>query len=277
MMTSVHPVPESAPEPGLGPDGEGRQHTRQGPAQEQNAQKRKSDNDDNSGERDVPAKRSKSTEQGLDSSNISANTLLDLASSSTLKDICINVLRDEIAGPTLRDELLSRTQNILACCRAEAMKERNMIINAAGEAIDQFCWATIIERKRECMIDDWPRILHPFLYKIKMLQERGPLCRGSEMAWGALIKVASLCIHDWCDSDLRISGFGEEDCDEFHEQVDELMLVICKAQKENGNFLWLRGGRMEEILLLQRKAGKFGGDGQLTYRYKSSLLFLKQL
>ncbi|KAI1736249.1 hypothetical protein F4680DRAFT_469125 [Xylaria scruposa] len=276
-MTFVHPVPKAALEPGLGPDGEGRQHTRNEAAQEQSAQKRKSDDDDNSAERDVQAKRSKSTEQGLDSLNISANNLLDVASSLTLRDICINVLRDEIAGPRLREEFLSRTQDILACCRAETMKERNAIINAAEEAINEFRWTTIIENKRECQIDDWPRTLLPFLYRIKTLHEREPLCRGSEMAWEALIKVASLCIHDWCDSDLRISGFGEEDCDEFHEQVDELMLVICKMQKEKENFSWLRNGRMEEIQLLQRKAGKFGGDGQLTYRYKSTLLFLEQV
>ncbi|KAI0436896.1 hypothetical protein F4803DRAFT_540685 [Xylaria telfairii] len=96
-------------------------------------------------------------------------------------------------------------------------------------------------------------------------------------AWGALIQVASLCIHNWDDGELKISGFGEKDCDEFHDQIDELMRVICEAQKESGNVSWLRNGRMEEIQSLQQKAADTSCDRPYTYRYKSTLLFLGRL
>lgn len=173
-----------------------------------------------------------------------------------MKDICSVVLRDENAGSKLRDELLSRTQDILAYCRAEAREERDAIIDDANLALQEMMEMAIRERKCMCNCDYWPMTLEPFLYRIQKLHERGPLSNAAEMAWGALIQVASLCIHDWDDGELRISGLGEADCDGFHDHVDELMRVICEAQKESENVSWLRNGRMEEIQSLQQEATK---------------------
>ncbi|KAI1172803.1 hypothetical protein F4777DRAFT_560210 [Nemania sp. FL0916] len=278
-MAFEHSVSKAMPQPGPAVDAEGRQQTRQEAArkdaQEQGVQKRKSDDNDDSGARDVQAKRSKGTEEGLDSSNVSAETLVGVVSSQTLRDICIKALRDETAGPTLRDELQSRAQDILASCIAEGIKERNEIMGGALEALRNFREIIMAEHKSRCEIEDVTGVLGPFLDRTQQLHERGPCFRGSGMAWEALIEVTDLCIHDWAnDGELRFYGFGEEDCDGFHEEVDDLMLAICEAQKKSENFSWLQGGRIEEIRALQKKAGQ---GKPLTYRYKRTILFLEQL
>jgi hypothetical protein len=201
-------------------------------------------------------------------------TLLDLVSLSTLKKICAEVLGDRTTGARLKEELLSCTQDILANSRAEAIKERNAIISEAHGAIRKLISTAMEETKGMCECEDWPSVLFPRLRRIKALSNRGSLVRGPERAWEALIKVAALCIYDWEGGDLRISGFGEEDCDEFHNEVDELMLLICEAQKQSGKVEWLRDSKKEEIRDLQEKAEK-GGGGPCTYRYQSTLEFLE--
>lgn len=76
---------------------------------------------------------------------------------------------------------------------------------------------------------------------------------GPELAWEALIEVVPFCMYQWDEANVSAQGDGEEDCDEFHDKVDRVMLVICKAQKQNGKVAWLLNGRREEVWNLQER------------------------
>ncbi|KAI0813227.1 hypothetical protein GGR55DRAFT_676877 [Xylaria sp. FL0064] len=203
-------------------------------------------------------------------------TLLCLVSSSDLKEICAKVLEDETGVAKLREELLSCTEDILARSRAEAREESLAITYEARQRLYDFTKTTRKECKSMCEIEDWAAQSSPLFHRIKDLHNRGPLAEGPEMAWRALLKVTALCIHKWEGAELRFSGFGEEDCDQFHERADALMLLICESQKENGKTWWLSDGRKEEILRLQQKAEENEGK-PFPYRYECALEFLEQL
>ncbi|KAI1421529.1 hypothetical protein F5Y12DRAFT_767182 [Xylaria sp. FL1777] len=273
-MSSSCPVPKSAL--GLGPDpDQDRRHLCQDVVDAPSGQKRRID-DHNSNEKiDLQVKRPKVIEQYDGVPNPTAETLLELASSPALKKICLEVLSDKIAGEKLREELLLCTQDILAQSRAEADKERREIVAEADRKIREVV-ETAWQNKRWCECDYWPRALDPSFRRIKALHDRGSLAEGPEMAWKALIKVTAFCIHDWDDGELKISGRGEEDCDEFHDDADELMLRICKAQEKNGKVSWLKDGRKEEIRGLQEKAEAQNDRESYTYRYLNTLGFLEQ-
>ncbi|KAI3328683.1 hypothetical protein F4824DRAFT_482658 [Ustulina deusta] len=276
-MSSKYPVPKSALGLRSEPDQGGGQRLCQEVAQEQSRPKRGNNDQNNDRRTDVvQVKRPKITESDDDAPDITTEALLDLVSPSALKKICAKVLEDETAGAKLRQELLSCTRDILAHSRHEADKERGAIIDAADRAIEEMVEHAIMKTKYMCNCDDWPSTLSPLFRRIKALHNRGSPARGPEMAWKALIKVAAYCIHDWDDGELRISGFGERDCDEFHDEVDDLMLLICKAQKQNGKVEWLRNGRKEEIQNLQDIA-KDDKDKPCTYRYLDTLEFLEEV
>ncbi|KAI1284004.1 hypothetical protein F5Y07DRAFT_348421 [Xylaria sp. FL0933] len=243
---------------------------------EQNGQKRDGYDRDDDREPDMSAKRPKITEEVDGEPNSTVDTLLGLISSSDLKKICAKVLEDEKGGAKLRDELLSCTEDILARSRAETQKESSAIISEAERSLYEFSENQMEKCKGMCEIEDWAGLLYPSLRRIEALHNRGPLTGGPEMAWKALLKVTEFCIRDWDDGELSFHGLGEEDCDEFHEDADALMLIICEAQKENGKISWLRDGRKEEIMRLRRETEKKERK-QFPYRYENVLKFLEQL
>ncbi|KAI0907417.1 hypothetical protein F4823DRAFT_564812 [Ustulina deusta] len=205
-MSSKYPVPKSALGLRSEPDQGGGQRLCQEVAQEQSRPKRGNDDQNNDRRTDVvQVKRPKITESDDDAPDITTEALLDLVSPSALKKICAKVLEDETAGARLR-------------------------------AIEEMVENAIMKTKYMCNCDDWPSTLSPLFRRTKALHNRGSPARGPEMAWKALIKVAAYCIHDWDDGELRISGFGERDCDEFHDEVDDLMLLHlqgAKAERES--------------------------------------------
>ncbi|KAI1126597.1 hypothetical protein F5Y10DRAFT_244405 [Nemania abortiva] len=245
---------------------QGRQCRRQ-VIEEQIRQKR-GNNEDN-----AQAKRPKMVKQDDNTPESTVEFLFDIASPSILKEICAEVMKDKIAGPRFREELLSRHDDIMTASILKAREEKLSIIAEAGRAI-QAVRERAMENKCMCECEDWPGALFPQLRRIQALNNRDFRVGGPGMAWQALIKVSAFCIHDWDDGELRISGFGEEDCDEFHDEVDKLMLRICETQEQNLNFQWLReGSRKEDIRFLQEKVEK-SNDGPCTYRYQRTLKFL---
>ncbi|KAJ8133371.1 hypothetical protein O1611_g251 [Lasiodiplodia mahajangana] len=268
-MSSRHSAPNNALALG---SKESRQSLRQ-VVEEQAGQKRGSNQYmNNGGKEDVQPKRPKIIDDC--SPDPTVEDLLGIVSLPTLKKICAEVLQDKTASARLSEELLSRTQDILATARAEAIKERNAIISTANSKIRGIIDTAYMENKHMCNCDEWPSALFPLLRRIKDLNNRGSVAGVPERAWEALIKVAALCIYDWDGSGLKLYGSGEEDCDYFHDEVDKVMLLICKAQKQNGKVEWLKGGRQEEIRNLQERAE--GEGGPCTYRYQDTLKFLEQ-
>jgi hypothetical protein len=201
---------------------------------------------------------------------LAAEELLNRVSPSDLRSICRKVLNE---AADFKEELLSCTQDILTYARNEARKEKSAIVKAACIAVYQ-----LEEEAREMkgmgQCEDWARALYPFLGRIKTLHGRGSLVRGPELAWEALIEVAPLCMYQWDGGDVSAQGFGEEDCDGFHDEVDRLMLIICKDQNQNGKVAWLRNGRKEQIWNLQERPSTLFDDEPCTYRYQETLLFL---
>ncbi|KAJ3577337.1 hypothetical protein NPX13_g3233 [Xylaria arbuscula] len=206
--------------------------------------------------------------------DLAAELLFNLVSFLGLKSICAKVLEDRTAGAKFREELLSCKQNILAHSRAGACNERDGIIIAADKATDRVI-EEAMQMKGMMGCDDWPTALSPLFPRIKALCNRGSLVGGPGLAWEALVEVAAFCMYQWDGGDARVQGFGEEDCDEFHDEVDKIMLSICEAQKQDGKIPWLQG-RREEISGLQKKAEDQNG-GSFKYRYQRSLQFLEQL
>ncbi|TGJ87191.1 hypothetical protein E0Z10_g1608 [Xylaria hypoxylon] len=253
---------------------ESKQHLCREFAGKQSRQKRKHDDEDH---KDIQAKRTKTIEPDDGASNISVEDVFDLVSFSALKSICAKLLDDKTAsGAKFREELLSCTQDILAHSRTEAKREKNAIITAAKTAIHELVEKAVTEAKGKADCDDWPTALYPLLPRIKALRNCGSLAGGPESAWGALIQVAASCIYEWDGGYVRTYGFGETDCDEFHDAVDKLMLSICEAQKQDGKISWLQDSRREEIWDLQEQA-KDDHNKPSTYRYQKTLEFLEFL
>ncbi|KAI1826613.1 hypothetical protein F4861DRAFT_68338 [Xylaria intraflava] len=246
-------------------------------SEKQNGQKRKYDDDDgeNDGETDVQAKRPKTVEQEDDPSDIAVETILDMVSFPTLKEICAKVLLDETAGTKLKEELLSRTQDVLAHSKAEAVKERDAIIERAGAEIGRV-FNRSLNKKTMGQTCDWPNALSPLFPRIEALYSRGSLVRGPELAWETLVQIASSCMHNWGDGEVWVEG-DEEDCDNFHEGVDRFMLFICEAQKQDGKISWLQDGRKEDVWRLQEQPDKYDYGKSYTYRYQRTLEFLEKL
>ncbi|KAI0120145.1 hypothetical protein GGR51DRAFT_496491 [Nemania sp. FL0031] len=269
-MSSKRSAPNNALAPRSEQDRKGRKSLRQ-VTEEQTGKKR--GNDINDKGKDVPTKPSKIIKQddGAPDPKLAVEDLLDLVSLPTLKKICAEVLQNETVGTELREGLLSHTQDIIATSRAEVIKEKNAIMRTANSAIQEVTGATPWDY-RSC--DDWPRALSPLLPRIKALSHRASVAGGPEKAWEALLGVAALCIYDWEGGHFKISGSGEEDCDDFHGKVDELMLLICEAQKQNDKIEWLRNGRRQEIWNLQEMARDDWGSCY-TYRYRDTLEFLR--
>ncbi|KAI3319644.1 hypothetical protein HD806DRAFT_508641 [Xylariaceae sp. AK1471] len=216
-----------------------------------------------------PAKRTKIIEPDDNTSpaNVSADELLDRVSLSVLKRICAKVLD----GANFKEELLSCNQDIISDSLNEARKEKSAIIKAARSTAYRV-EEEARDRKGISQCEDWPRALFPFLSQIEALHSRGSLVSGPELAWEALIEVVPFCMYQWNGGHVSAQGDGEEDCDEFHDEVDRVMLVICEAQKQNGKVAWLLDGRREEVWDLQVRV-----DGEpCTYRYQETLEFLDQ-
>lgn len=175
-----------------------------------------------------------------------------MISNSDLKAIVRKLLADSVAGPVLTKELLASSGTSLECAREEAEKLCDDMIQRSSDAIQD-----VLDEADEMdgmqSGDAWPNALSEFLPKIRDLADRGSLVDGPELAWDALLHVAEECRLP-TSGETRIET-GEEDCDEFHKEVDELMLYICKLQEANGQTDWLRDiERKPRIWLLQETA-----------------------
>jgi hypothetical protein len=178
----------------------------------------------------------------------------------------------------LREELLASTEKSLLYARSEAKDTNQCIQSNAYKAINQVI-DEAIGMKGMGSSRARPRAFNECLPQIRLLAERGPLVDGSELAWEALICVADLCITPKIGDDPRLEE-GEEECDEFHEDVDELMLYICKFQQASSRKTWLHDiARKEEIWDLQESAeatSEFDGK-DYRYRYQITLKFLEHI
>lgn len=205
--------------------------------------------------------------------------MLGLISESDLKDVVTKVLADSVAGPILRKELLASTERSLLYARSEAKDLSQCIQSNAYKAINQVIDEAMDMEGMESS-RAWPRALNEYLPQIRFLAERGPLVDGPELAWEALICVADLCITPKIGDEPKLEE-GEEGCDKFHEDVDELMLYICKLQQVSGRKTWLHDiARKEEIWDLQESAEaplEFDDGEDCRYRYQITLKFLEHI
>jgi hypothetical protein len=200
-----------------------------------------------------------------------------MISASDLKAIVRKLLTDSVAGPALKEELLTSSNESLIYALEQAERMKQDILKESADAIEE---VTDEAYEQDGMQggDAWSTALSVFLPRIRDLADRGPLVYGPELAWDAVLHVAEECR-------LPTSGepqleTGEEDCDEFHNDVDELRLYICKLQEANGQTDWLRDvERMSQIWILQETAAApvdFEGGDWCIYRYQKTLKFLDQ-
>lgn len=203
-------------------------------------------------------------------------TALKFISESDLKEIVTRVLTDSVAGPILRKELVASTERTLEFARVEArdisMNIQNKAYHAIGMVIEE-----AIEMDGMESGSAWANALYVHVRKIKDLAEQGPLVDACELAWEALVHVADLCILPEQVGDVKLED-DEEVCDTFHDDVDNVMLHICKLQEANGRRSWLQDpARKQEIWELREKPEPpldFKEGKSCTYRYRKTLKFL---
>ena len=184
-----------------------------------------------------------------------------------LKTVFRNVLADAEVGSIAEKELLGHAGKALAHSRAQAEKECKAIIAEARKSYQEVI-EEAYELKGMATSDMVSGSMEHYLPRVMALLKEGPLVRGPELAWKAVRGVCRYATRDWADGEPRFQE-GEEECDGFHERVDDVLLAICHAQKEQGNTAWLGPDRVEDIRKLQRTPEK-----TCTYRYPKTLKFL---
>lgn len=115
----------------------------------------------------------------------------------------------------------------------------------------------------------WPDALQKLLPRIEALLNRDAWTGGAALAWKAALEVGELCNLPKDGSECRIQEV-EEECDDFHDEMDDLMVEICKMQRSRGQSEWLKDGRVEEVIALAKSpswkiycgknSGKHPGD-----------------
>lgn len=199
-----------------------------------------------------------------------------MISASDLKAIVKNLLSHSVAGPVVIEELLASSEDSIVYALEQAERLKQNIMKESADAIEK-----ITEEAYEYggMEDAcaWSNALSIFLPRIRRLADQGRLVYGPDLAWEALLHVANECILPKQGGDIKLQT-GEKDCDDFHKQVDELMLHICKLQEADGNAVWLQeSARKNEIWELQDSAEPpLGFEGShCRYRYQKTLRFLE--
>lgn len=207
---------------------------------------------------------------------IAADKVLDMISTSDLKAIVKKLLAHSVAGPIVKEELLASSDDSLVNALEQAERLKQNIMKESADAIEE----VTEEAYRYKGMEDaraWSGALSVFLPRIRDLADQGPLVYGPDLAWDALLHVANECILPKQGGDVRLQS-GEEDCDDFHKEVDELMLHICRLQEADGKTAWLQEfARKNEIWELQDQAEpphEFEGP-DCRYRYQTTLRFLE--
>lgn len=199
-----------------------------------------------------------------------------MISASDLKAIVKNLLTHSVTGPIVKEELLASSEKSIVHGLEKAEMMKQYIIKESADAIQRVTEEAYAYGGMEDG-SAWSNALSVFLPRIRELADQGRLVYGPDLAWEALLHVADECILPKQGGEIRLQT-GEEDCDDFHKEVDELMLYICHLQEADGNTAWLQDfTRKNEIWDLQSSAEPpLGFEGpDCRYRYQKTLRFLE--
>ncbi|KAH9908886.1 hypothetical protein F4778DRAFT_201693 [Xylariomycetidae sp. FL2044] len=207
---------------------------------------------------------------------IPAEKLIEIMSHADLQELCRNLLTNDVTGSLVRQELETYNQRALEHSRSLARAEYSAIVKSAAEATGQL-EDEAMEEEGLYSSGDWSSALCSFLPRVDALHNRGMMAKGPEFAAKALMGLADLCIYDWTGSEAKIYD-GEYACQDFHEAIDDRMLVVCQTMKGAGEFDWLRHpDRKEKLWKLQEAAENYLPDvDRCTHRYQRTLQFLEQ-
>lgn len=199
-----------------------------------------------------------------------------MISTSDLKAIVKTLLTHSVAGPIVKEELLASSEESIVYSIEQAERLKQCIMKESADAIKKVTEEAYAYGGMEDG-SAWSNALSVFLPRIRELADQGRLVYGPDLAWEALLRVAKKCILPKQGGEIRLRT-GEEDCDDFHKEVDELMLHICHLQEDDGNTAWLQEfARKNEIWDLQSSAEpplEFQGP-DCRYRYQKTLRFLE--
>ncbi|KAJ9603523.1 hypothetical protein H2200_011709 [Cladophialophora chaetospira] len=222
---------------------------------------------------DEPSKRQ--APQSAPEAQRSPEWILEYISIVDLRDFSRKLLAHPAAGPIARQELVAYKGRALVNARATVKKECDVIIDAsyaAGEkALSQALW-----NKGNESLDLWPKSLEHLLPRIQALIDRGTLLGGPGLAWQALVEIVDASIYEWDGGEAEVVS-DEEDCDWFHEKVDDLMLQIFQVQYQNiPEWFEDPDGVVDPRMVIrewQQRATRVSGP--CTYRYQRTLQFLE--
>lgn len=149
----------------------------------------------------------------------------------------------------------------------------------AKEAIDEVYTGTY-EKKGMEKSAAWPDALEPFLEEIEQLLGC-PM--GEESAWKASLAVGKLCALPEEGDECQFEE-GEEECDAFHDAMDDLMVKICQKVEDHRYMICLpapeRKAEVDEVacsatweIFIGEHEGKNPGE----CRYKKIMSFLKNV
>lgn len=195
----------------------------------------------------------------------------------------VGLLNNKVAGPIIKTSLLAPTniEALSAHLRVQAEKDYREIVDGASIAIGKVYNHALNMRGMQSS-SAWPSALLRFLPLIRALLNQDESTGGAELAWKAGLKVGRLCNIPPDGSECRIQE-GEEECDGFHVEMDDLLVEICKVQKSRGQIDWLKDGRAEEVVALAKSpsweiyVGKNDGKHPGDYRYQKVVKFLKTI
>ncbi|KAJ9616730.1 hypothetical protein H2200_000449 [Cladophialophora chaetospira] len=213
--------------------------------------------------------------QNSDLYKLASNETLQHISFENIKNVFKTVLADPVAGPRAREALVAHQEQALVESRAKAEQECKLIAEEAVALLQYYqdIGAMLDSQDRtEGRVDSHARSMRRLLPKVRALFEKGPLVEGPTLAWTALLHVASCAIPEETN-DATVSLEEVEDASDWlHNEIDEMMVGICRVQQESRPSWLSEHDWREDSECLRQKAK--GNSGPCTHRYPRTMIFL---
>ena len=189
-----------------------------------------------------------------------------------LRDFLLKLVRESSVENIVKTRLFAQERTVLdqaslhivVLSHIAAMDAKRDAIAAKGTAqFWSFSWA-----------------MQPHLAEIEWLIPSSDALGGLglDLAWNCLYRVAGHAIVDMKEEGRPMVIGEESDNDEFHEEIDEMMLDVCQKQAAALHVDWK--GRMQNLEDLKNQSAGLPDDAhlpRLDYRYARTENFLRTL